>query len=290
MTVPITATGLSLRYGDVHALDGVDLEVPAGTICAVLGRNGAGKSSLHSILAAYRRPTAGTVRVDGEDPYENARLMSETCLIRGYSADGTTSVSDVLEIARLLRPRWDDGYAERLLERFEVPRKAKLRALSKGRRAALAVSVGLATRAPLTIFDEPHLGMDAPSRYAFYDELLADYVEHPRTILFSTHHIDEAARLFEHVVVLDHGRVLLAEPSVELQGRGAEVTGRADAVDAFTARRHVLAERQLGRTKAVAVFDRLDDADRAEAARLDIEVGPLPLQDLFVHLTAQESR
>jgi ABC-2 type transport system ATP-binding protein len=131
--------------------------------------------------------------------------------------------------------------------------------------------------------------MDAPSRYAFYDELLADYVERPRTILFSTHHIDEAARLFEHVVVLDHGRVLLDEPAVELQGRGAELTGRDDVVDAFAASRRVLGQRQLGRTKAVVVADRLDDADRAEADRLGIEVGPLPLQDLVVHLTSQES-
>jgi ABC-2 type transport system ATP-binding protein len=288
MTFAITTRGLTQRFGDTAALDDVDLDLPAGAITAVLGRNGAGKSTLHSILAAYRRPTSGEVRVDGEDPYEHARLMSETCLIRGYPSDGSTSVGDVLELAALLRPRWDGGYAERLLGVFDIPRR-RLRALSKGQRASLAVSVGLATRAPLTIFDEPHLGMDAPSRYAFYDELLADYLEHPRTILFSTHHIDEAARLFEHVVILDRGRVLLAEPAVELQGRGAELTGRDDAVDAFTAHRHVLATRQLGRTKAVAVFDRLDEGDRADAARLGIEVGPLPLQDLFVHLTSQES-
>jgi ABC-2 type transport system ATP-binding protein len=286
---PVEVAGLQVHFGDVRAVDGVSFTIAAGAICGLLGRNGAGKTTLLSTLAAHRRPTGGSVRVDGEDPYENARVMSETCLVRaaGSAFENSLTVRDVLSMARDLRPRWDATCADRLMDRFELPRRrTKVGALSRGNRSALAVAVGLATRAPLTMFDEPHLGMDAPSRYAFYDELLADYMVQPRTIVLSTHLIDEAASVFQDVLVLDGGRVLAHEPVEDLADRGAEATGPADAVEAVTAGMRVVAWRQLGPTRSAVVVGRLDERRRADAAAAGVDIGPLPLQDLFVHLTS----
>jgi ABC-2 type transport system ATP-binding protein len=290
MTFPIEVTGLDVHFGDVRAVDDVSFTIAGGTICGLLGRNGAGKSTLLATLAAYRQPTGGSVLVDGEDPYENARVMSETCLVRasGDFVDGI-AVREVVELATELRPRWDAALARRLMDRFELPRRTKVRELSRGKRSALAVTVGLASRAPVTMFDEPHLGMDVPSRYAFYDELLADYMAHPRTIVLSTHLIDEVASLVEDVMILDRGRVLAHAPADELVSRGAQLTGPVEAVEAATTGMEVLSSRQLGRTRTVVVVDPIDEPRRAAAVAAGVDIGPLPLQDLFVHLTAQEA-
>jgi ABC-2 type transport system ATP-binding protein len=291
MTFPIEAAGLQVHFCETRAVDDVSFTVAGGTICGLLGRNGAGKSTLLSAVAAFRRPTGGTVRVDGEDPYENPRLMSEICLVRSEGDfEGGTSVAETLEIAGELRPRWDTAYADRLVELFELPPKTKVDALSRGKRSALAVTVGLAARAPLTMFDEPHLGMDAPSRYAFYDELLADYMARPRTVVLSTHLIDEVASLFEDVIVLDQGRLLVHEPAVDLVARGAELVGPAAAVEAAVAGMRVVSTRDLGPTRAAIVLEPVAGERAAAATAAGVEIGPIPLQDLFVHLTSQPSQ
>jgi ABC-2 type transport system ATP-binding protein len=282
----VETTGLHVHFGRVRAIDDLSMRITGGTICGILGRNGAGKSTLLSTIAAFRRPTRGSIAVDGANPFENARLMSEICLIRETGdVENSTTVGQVLELGAALRPRWDGAFAERLVERFALPRGMKAGKLSRGQRAALAVTVGLASRAPLTMLDEPHLGMDAPSRYTFYEELLADYAEHPRTILLSTHHIDEVASILEDVVIIHRGRLLMHRSADELRAQGVELTGPTEAVDAMTEGLRTLSERQLGRTKSVVVFEPFDDDRARRAAAAGIDVGPIPLQDLFVHLT-----
>jgi ABC-2 type transport system ATP-binding protein len=180
------------------------------------------------------------------------------------------------------------GAAERLLDRFQIDARKKVCTLSRGQRSAVAVTIGLATRAPLTMFDEPHLGMDAPARYAFYDELLADYIEHPRTIIVSTHLIDEMASVLEDIVIVDHGRVLAHQRTEELEGRGVELTGPTAAVEELTRTMSVLSRRSLGPTTSVVLFGELNGHLRDHAAELGVTLGPIPLQDLFVSLTSQE--
>jgi ABC-2 type transport system ATP-binding protein len=212
------------------------------------------------------------------------------CLVRhdgDFNHD--LSIADTVAIASAFRPRWDATAVERLVDRFELTiDRRKVCALSQGQRSALAVSIGLATRAPVTTFDEPHLGLDAPSRYAFYDELLASYIADPRTIIVSTHLIDEMSSMLEDVVILDHGRLVTHQAADELQARGVEITGPADAVDALTADMSVLSTRVLGRTKSSVVLGEFNGALRAQATAAGVELGPIPLQDLFVALTSQE--
>jgi ABC-2 type transport system ATP-binding protein len=289
MSPTVTTDHLTVRFGDTCAVDDLTVTVAAGRITGLLGRNGAGKSTLMTTLAGYRRPTSGCLLVGGTDPFEDAERMAETVLVRDriLNAD-TTSVKDHLHIAAAVRPRWDRALAESLLDRFEVPQRKRISKLSRGKQAAVNVVVGLASRAPLTMFDEPHLGMDAPSRYAFYDAVLADYADHPRTILLSTHIIDEIANLIEDVIIIDRGRLVVSDPAERLRARGAEVTGPAGDVDEVTFGRRLLASRSLGNTKRVVVYDDLGGSFARLAAELDVDVGPLPLQDLFVHLTESE--
>jgi ABC-2 type transport system ATP-binding protein len=281
-----------VRYGrdDDAALGGATLTIRPGTITGLLGRNGAGKTTLAALLAAFRRPTSGSVRVgpgaELEDPFENPWTTMHTQLVR-ESGDvwGDSRAKDTLDYYAALRPHWSADLAARLLDEFEISPRKNPDKMSRGKRSALGAVIGLASRAPLTIFDEVYLGMDAPSRYAFYDALLADYAEHPRTIVLSSHLIDEVERLFEDVVVIDRGRVLLAEPAEEVRGRGVSLTGPVELVDRFVDGREVLARQRLGGTAQVTLFGAFGSDERAAATSAGLEIGSVPVQDLFVHMT-----
>lgn len=292
MSPSIELDQLELRYScsDTKAIDGITVSLDGGKIYGLLGRNGSGKTSLLSVVAAFRKATAGTVRVAGQPVFENPTVASQMCLIR---EDGDTvqndwpsdRVRDALSFAARMRPNWDSQYATALAERFELRMVARLKQLSRGERSKLGVVLGLASRAPVTMFDEAHLGMDAPSRYVFYDELLKDFIAHPRTVVVSTHLIEEVGALFEEVVIIDEGRLLLHEETETLRSRGASVTGPADKVDRFAEGLTILSAHELGPTKQAMVYGELDNLHRKEAERAGLEVGPVALQDLFVHLT-----
>jgi ABC-2 type transport system ATP-binding protein len=289
----IELDGVQLDYCGTRALDDVSVRLEGGRIYGLLGRNGAGKSSLLSLVAAFRRPSSGTVRVGGRPVFEQADVVSRICLIRetGDTIDGGEPVREALAFAARHRPTWDADYADRLVDRFELPRGTHIGKLSRGKQCALGITLGLATRAPLTMFDESYLGMDAPSRYAFYDELLSDYMAHPRTVVVSTHLIEEVSSLFEEVLILDRGRLVVHEQAETLRSRGVSVTGSAPRVDRFVADlgpgATVLGTQQLGPTKSIAVYGDLDDERRAAARAAGLDLGPISLQDLFVHLTGR---
>lgn len=283
-------TDLTLRYGATTALDAVDLRLGAGRIHGLLGRNGAGKTSLLSLAASLLQPTSGRLEVSGPsgggDPFEREALMEQICLIResGDVVDDE-KIEVTLEIAHLGRPTFDRPYAESILAEFGVSPKAKPGALSRGQRSALGAALGLAARAPLTMFDEVHLGMDAPSRQRFADLLIADFAAHPRTVILSTHLIEEVEPLLETVTILDRGRVLLSAEADDLRGRGWTLTGPVGAVDAAGAGLDVIGVRDLGPTRQVTVYGALDDARADTLQRQGLTVGAVGLQDLFIRLT-----
>jgi ABC-type transport system involved in cytochrome c biogenesis ATPase subunit len=185
MTLGIEAVGLQLRYRDVTALDDLSFTLPGGRIYGLLGRNRSGKTSLLSVLAGFRKASGGTVLIDGQPVFENPRITRQVCLIReaGDTGDRDERVGEALYTASRLRPGWDGDYADALVDRFEVPRRKKLGELSLGQRSTLGMIFGLAARTPVTLFDESHLGMDAPSRAAFHSGSISGppHLGHHRT-------------------------------------------------------------------------------------------------------------
>jgi ABC-2 type transport system ATP-binding protein len=283
----IELRGLTVRYGDTVAVDDVSLELPAGVVYGLLGRNGSGKTSLLSALASYRKPSAGEVLVDGVGAFENPAVARATCFIRDtLDVLGQERVGAAVSLSGRLRPTFDAEYAAKLLDLFGIAPGKRVQSLSRGQQSALGAVLGLAARAPLTILDEVYLGMDAVARTTFYRELLADYLAHPRTIIVSTHLIEEVADLFERVIVIDRGRVLLHEEADALRGRGVTVTGPVGAVEAFTAGRTVLGSQSLGGVRADTLYGRLEPADVARGEAAGLSFGRIGLQDLFVHLTS----
>jgi ABC-2 type transport system ATP-binding protein len=290
---PITATAtavvevesLSKHYGKVTALDNVSFTVEKDMIYGLLGRNGAGKTTIMQLLTGQEFVTEGEARVFGERPAENARVLQHISFIKEsqkYPED--FKPKHVFRSAPWFFENWDADFADQLIEDFQLPLDRKIKKLSRGQLSAVGVIVGLASRAPLTFFDEPYLGLDAVARQIFYDRLLADYAEHPRTIVLSTHLIDEVANILEHVLVIDKGRIIMDEAAETVRDSATTIVGASGAVDRFIAGREVLHREGLGGLASVTV-GRLDAEDRAAAAAAGLELAPVSLQQLIVRKT-----
>lgn len=294
MTTPTTKTtvwaieaqGVTRRFKDTLALDNVSLNFAKDQIHGLLGRNGAGKTTLMSVMTAQDWPSAGDVRVFGQVPHENEQILPTICFVREdqrYPEDAMAK--HAFKAAADAFENWDETFAQQLIKDFRLPEKTTIKKMSRGQKSAVGVIIGLASRAPLTVFDEPYMGLDAVARQLFYDRLLQDYSENPRTIVLSSHLIDEIAHLLEHVVVIDQGKILVDESADELHGRAVTLVGRADAVDQVIGNREVLEREELGRIVRTTVLGRLTADERRLVAELDLDVIPVSLQQLIVHMT-----
>lgn len=291
MSTAIEVTGLSRRYRRTTALDNVSLRLEKDTIHGLLGRNGAGKTTLMSIITGQDWPTEGEVKVLGDRPHENEQVLPRICFVR----EEQRYIDDALpkhafNAAAQAFPRWDAELANRLASEFRVPEKTRIKKMSRGQRSAVGVIIGIASRAEVTFFDEPYMGLDAVARQLFYDRLLEDYAAHPRTVVLSSHLIDEIAHLIENVVVIDQGKILLQEPVEQLRDRAVTLVGRADAVAEIAATREVLHHEAMGRIVRTTLLGALDDAERRALEERDVEVVPVSLQQLIVRLTARQDQ
>jgi len=223
------------------------------------------------------------VKVFGAAPAENDAVLRRMVFVREEQSYPDFRVGHAIRVASWFYPNWNAELAQQLLADFELPLDRRMRRLSRGMRSAVGIVIGLAARAELTLFDEPYAGLDPVARQLFYDRLLADFVEHPRTIVLSTHLIDEVADLLEHVVMLDHGRVVLDAPADEIRGTGMTVSGPAIAVEEFVAGRPVWHRQRIASRASAVVPGPLDAAAQARARALRLSLEPLSLQQLLVH-------
>jgi ABC-2 type transport system ATP-binding protein len=285
----VRASGLTKRYGSFTAVDAVDLTLEENCIYGLLGRNGAGKTTIMQMLTGQLFPNSGQLEVFGREPAEHADVLRRMCFIaesQRYPEDFTPA--HVFKSAPWFFEHWDAAFAEQLVSDFRLPLKRRIKKLSRGQLSAVGVIVGLASRAPITFFDEPYLGLDAVARHIFYDRLLEDYAEHPRTVVLSTHLIDEVANLLEHVILIDQGRILFDRDADELRGSATTVAGPRAAVESFVADRPVIGRDGLGGLASVTIDGRLDQAARIRAAELGLELAPVSLQQLIIHMTGAD--
>ncbi|OCT16007.1 ABC transporter ATP-binding protein [Paenibacillus pectinilyticus] len=290
MTNVVEVKGLTKSYGKVTAVDDVSFKIEANKIYGLLGRNGAGKTTIMHMISAQQFATSGELKVFGEEPFENSKVLNQICFIKeSQKYPDTFRIIDVLEVAKTLFTNWDDAYAHALIQDFRLPIKRRIKKLSRGMLSSVGIVVGLASRAPLTIFDEPYLGLDAVARVLFYDRLLEDYAEHPRTVILSTHLIDEVSRLLEHVLVIDNGKLILNEDADALRGRACTVSGLKSAVDAFTRGKEVLERTAIGSAATATIMGNLSVQDRKYAEELGLEFATVSIQQLIVNLTRTQT-
>ena len=273
----IEAHGLRKAFGPTIALDGVDLRVEEGRILGLIGPNGAGKTTaLNAILGLT--PYQGELRVLGRDPWtERDRLMRDVSFIADVAVlPRWIRVSQALDYVAGVHPRFRRAKAEAFLEKTTIRRGSKVRELSKGMVAQLHLALVMAIDAKLLVLDEPTLGLDILYRKQFYDSLLNDYFDRSRTIVVTTHQVEEVQDILTDLMFIDRGRIVLECSMEELESRYSEVTVHPERVAAARALGPIHERQLLGRS--ILLFDR---ADRQQLAALG-DVRTPGIADLFV--------
>jgi ABC-2 type transport system ATP-binding protein len=281
----IEARGLRKVFGTTVALDHLDLRVEEGRILGLIGPNGAGKTTaLNAILGliAYE----GQLRVLGRDPWaERERLMCDVSFIADVAVlPHWIRVSDAIDYVAGVHPRFDRAKAEGFLDKTSIQRSSKVRELSKGMVAQLHLALVMAIDARLLVLDEPTLGLDILYRKQFYDSLLNDYYDGNRTIIVTTHQVEEIQHVITDLMFIDRGRIVFACDMEEFESRFAEVSVKPDRLDAARALKPMYERQVLGRS--TLLFDR---ADRQQLAALG-EVRTPSIADLFVAVVGDQNR
>ncbi|HXS73883.1 MAG TPA: ABC transporter ATP-binding protein [Rhodanobacteraceae bacterium] len=275
--VVIHAAGLSKRYGKTVALDHTRFDVHAGRIVGLIGPNGAGKTTaLKAILGLT--DFEGELTVLGMDPRrERPALMQQVCFI----ADVATlprwiRVDEAMDFVAGVHPRFDRAKCERFLARTKLRPEQRVRQMSKGMIVQLHLALVMAIDARLLVLDEPTLGLDILYRKQFYQRLLEDYFDENKTILVTTHQVEEIENILTDLMFIRDGKIVLDTPMDALGERFAEVLVNADRAEAARAL-HPMDERQVF-GKSIFLFDGIDHAKLAELG----EVRRPSVADLFV--------
>jgi ABC-2 type transport system ATP-binding protein len=276
MTV-IEARGLRKVFDTTTALDGIDLRVQEGRILGLIGPNGAGKTTaLNAILGLTRYQ--GELKVLGRDPWtERDQLMRDVCFIADVAVlPRWLKVSQALDYVAGVHPRFDRAKAEGFLAKTTIRRGSRVRELSKGMVAQLHLALVMAIDAKLLVLDEPTLGLDILYRKQFYDSLLNDYFDRSRTIVVTTHQVEEVQHVLTDVMFVNHGRIVLNCSMEEMESRYLEVTVNPEQLAAARAFKPIHERQVFGRS--ILLFDHLD---RQQLAALG-EVRTASIADVFV--------
>jgi ABC-2 type transport system ATP-binding protein len=280
----IEARGLRKSFGTNVALDGINLRVEDGRILGLIGPNGAGKTTaLNAILGLT--PYQGELRVLGRDPWtERDQLMRDVCFIADVAVlPRWIRVSQALDYLAGVHPRFDRAKAESFLAKTTIRHNSKVKQLSKGMVAQLHLALVMAIDAKLLILDEPTLGLDILFRKQFYDSLLNDYFDRNRTIVITTHQVEELQNVLTDLMFIDRGRIVLDCSMEEIEARYVELTAHPGQAAAARALKPICVREVLGRT--ILLFDRID---RQQLAALG-DVRTPSIADLFVAVVGSQA-
>jgi ABC-2 type transport system ATP-binding protein len=275
----IEARGLSKSYGSTRALDAMTFAIPEGRIVGLIGPNGAGKTTaLKAILGLTR--FAGELSVLGRDPYrQRHQIMQDVCFIADVAVlPRWIRVQQVVDFVAATHPRFRSPVCDQFLERTDIKRRSRVRELSKGMITQLHLALVMAIDAKLLVLDEPTLGLDILMRKQFYETLLNDYFDGQRTILVTTHQVEEIENILTDLLFINHGRIVLDASMEEVAARYVQLAVRPDCAGQARALNPVAVRQGLGRMHMIFA-----DAPRGELEKLG-EISVPSVADLFVAL------
>lgn len=280
----IECTNVSKRFRSVNVLDQMNLQIRKDTIVGLVGRNGAGKTTLLKLITGCWRPSTGEVHVLGERPFDSLFVSTNSIFV-----DDDMIFPEVLSLGELREayagfyPNWDVQLASRLCSYFQLSSTSFYYELSKGKKSTFNAIVGLCSRAPLTIFDEPTTGMDRSVRQDFYKALLKDYMEFPRTIIISSHHIEEVEHILEDLILIDAGKLLLHLPIDDVREYARGVRGNKEEIRSWSKDKEVLYEEEVGVDELFIIVK--NNRGVAESKHGNFTVSAVTAADLAVYLT-----
>lgn len=290
----LVCDSLSKSYGKKEVLQNLNLELEKGKIYGLIGRNGAGKTTLLSLMSGQNPANAGTVTCNGMPVWENERALEHICFSRELNpmtANGANSmkVKKYFKTAAIYMPNWDKELAKRLAEEFELDVNKRISKLSKGMMSMVSIIVALASKADYTFLDEPVAGLDVVARENFYRILLEEFAESGRTFVISTHIIEEASDVFEEVIMINGGRIILKENTMDLLDRARHISGKAEDVDELLKKYDAYHVEKMGRSKGATLLLKEGQSTEELSGNPDILVQPVTLQQVFVALCGKEA-
>jgi ABC-2 type transport system ATP-binding protein len=280
----IECTGLTKTYLRKPVLNNLTFSIEENTITGLIGRNGAGKTTLLKILAGFIQETSGKVRVFDEGPFNSLFVSTNSIFVDDQMIfPPALQLQEILEVAGSFYPNWDMKLAKGLAKYFDFDPKNYHNRLSKGKTSTFNSIIGLAARCPLTILDEPTTGMDEAVRKDFYRALLKDYLAHPRTIIISSHHLNEIEDLLEDVLLIKEGKKHLQLPISELKEWAIGIKGPTEKVLELTNGEELIYENRIGAGTMYAVVK--SNFATLEIEKEGLELTPVRASDLCVYLT-----
>ena len=287
----IEGNQLTKDFGQVRALDSITFAMGENKITGLIGPNGAGKTTLLKIIAGFLVPSSGEVKVLGHNPFNNLQVSSNLMYIDdSMPLPPSMTIADILDTAGSFYPFWDRTLAKRLFNYFDLAPGKKYPTLSRGKKSTFAAIMGIAARCPLTIFDEPTTGMDAAVRKDFYRALLKDYLQHPRTILLSSHLLNEIEDILEDLLLIRAGTKLLHQTMTDLKEYAVGLRGRADKVDQVVAGGQVIHQERFGNDSIYAIILNDSPSLKQRAGIAGVEVSMVPTAELCIYLTSSNKR
>jgi len=270
------------KFGNVVALNNVSISFEENKIYGLLGRNGAGKSTLLNIITNRIFADSGEIIIDGIKGNESDTVLSKVYLMseKNYYPENM-KIRDVFKWSKEFYPSFDADYADKLAVKFKLDLNKKVKGLSTGYSSIFKVIIALSVNVPYILLDEPILGLDANHRDLFYKTLVENYLEHPKTIVISTHLIEEVANVIEDIIIIKDGEIIKNQACEELLSEGYTITGSAASIDSFISDKNVIGLDSLGGLKTAYILGDIDKKSVPEG----LEVTKIDLQKLFIQLT-----
>ncbi|PGU09999.1 ABC transporter ATP-binding protein [Bacillus cereus] len=287
--IALETKDVTKKYKKKVAVNEVTISLEEHKIYGLLGRNGAGKTTLLNLLAGQITSSSGSVSIFGEEVFENSKAMQNICFVR-VKEESLLSyrVKEIFKVCNMFYKNWNQKFAEELADKFQLNMTEKYHKLSHGMQTIVGIIKGLASRAAITIFDEPTTGLDAAHRELFYSVLLEDYGEYPRTIILSTHLVEEVTHIIENVIIMKEGALVVQSTVEDLLQQGHIISGQKDKVDAFSNNKRVINREVYGNKGIVVIWEEISNDDYDSLEKEGLVVDRITLQKLFIHITGGE--
>lgn len=284
----IECVDLRKVYGGRKALNGMSFSIGENKITGLIGRNGAGKTTLLKIIAGYLKESSGEIKVFDERPFNNLLVSANHIFIHDQlSLPASLNLKEILETAKRFYANWDKELANRLFNYFSFTQTQHYSSLSKGKKSTFNMILGLSSRCSLTIFDEPTTGMDAAVRKDFYRALLRDYIDYPRTIIISSHHLEEIEDLLEDILLINEGKELLHMSVADMAEWAIGLLGKTSSINEWTTNRETLYTKIIGDRRYIVVKNDFSELEFKKIQAAEIEMSKVALSDLCVYLTSK---
>jgi len=282
----IEIKNMSKYYGNFCALKDISLKIEPNKIYGLLGRNGAGKTTLLNLINNRLFPTEGEITIDGEGVLENDKAIGKMFYMTEKDLyPEAMKVGKAFVWTKEFYPSFDMEYAIALSKKFSLNTNKKIKALSTGQNSIMKLIITLASNAEVLMFDEPILGLDANHRELFYKELLQNFIDKPKTIILSTHIIEEISDILERVIIIKDKSIAVDDSVENLLERAYSIAGATSKVDEFIKDKNPINTEVLGSFKSATILGELTAKDRERINSFELEINKVELQKLFIHLT-----